>query len=193
MNLYEEVYSTANGLEKIRLMYIQGIQKIKENTMYTAEGKKKLIEEALKEYYEGVDKANNERITLIDNFIKLHTPKKENIQVKELNEVLTLIKGLNNPLSDFELLDATRQFNNNYATMEILKRELENNHIEYEIYPKTFEDLERKKALFDKLAEFEKNREWEKCYFKKDINLTCIRYSLEILKSWEQEVLNLSK
>uniref|UniRef100_UPI002630EE32 hypothetical protein n=1 Tax=Fusobacterium sp. TaxID=68766 RepID=UPI002630EE32 len=85
MNLYEEVYSTANGLEKIRLMYIQGIQKIKENTMYTTEGKKKLTEEALKEYYEEVDKANNERITLMDSFIKLHTPKKENIQVKALN------------------------------------------------------------------------------------------------------------
>lgn len=191
MNLYDEVCRTAEGLEKVRLMYLEGIQKVKTDTIYSAEGKEKLIKKALDEYNEGVDKANNERMALINDFIKLHTPEKGNIQVKELNDVLALIKGLSDPLSDLELLDATRQFNNNYATMEILKRELEKSHIEYEIYPETFKDLERKKALFDKLAEL--NLEIEKNYFKKDIGLTCVRYSLEALKTWEQEVLDLSK
>lgn len=191
MNLYDEIYRVANELEKTRVMYLENIQKVKESKNYTGEGKKNLIEDFTTKYLEGVDKANNERITLIDEFIKLHTPEKGKIQIKELNDVLALIKGLSDPLSDLELLDATRQFNNNYATMEILKRELEKSHIEYEIYPETFKDLERKKALFDKLAEL--NLEIEKNYFKKDIGLTCVRYSLEALKTWEQEVLDLSK
>ena len=193
MNLYDEIYRVANELEKTRLMYLENIQEVKESKNYTGEGKKNLIDEFVTKYLEGVDKANNERITLIDEFIKLHTPEKGKIQVKELNEVLAFIKGLSEPLSDLELLDVTSTFNNNYATMEILERELKNSHIELKVYSETFKDFDRKKALFDKLAEFNINTDIEKYYFKNDINLTCIRYSLETLKTWEQEVLGLSK
>ena len=193
MNLYDEIYRVANELEKTRLMYLENIQEVKESKNYTGEGKKNLIDEFVTKYLEGVDKANNERITLIDEFIKLHTPEKGKIQIKELNDVLALIKGLSEPLSDLELLDVTSIFNNNYATMEILERELKNSHIELKVYSETFKDFDRKKALFDKLAEFNINTDIEKYYFKNDINLTCIRYSLETLKTWEQEVLGLSK
>ena len=193
MNLYDEIYRVANELEKTRLMYLENIQEVKESKNYTGEGKKNLIDEFVTKYLEGVDKANNERITLIDEFIKLHTPEKGKIQVKELNEVLAFIKGLSEPLSDLELLDVTSTFNNNYATMEILERELKNSHIELKVYSETFKDFDRKKALFDKLAEFNINTDIEKYYFKNDINLTCIRYSLETLNTWEQEVLNLLK
>lgn len=193
MNLYDEIYRVANELEKTRVMYLENIQKVKESKNYTGEGKKNLIEDFTTKYLEGVDKANNERITLIDEFIKLHTPEKGKIQIKELNDVLALIKGLSEPLSDLELLDVTSTFNNNYATMEILERELKNSHIELKVYSETFKDFDRKKALFDKLAEFNINTDIEKYYFKNDINLTCIRYSLETLKTWEQEVLGLSK
>ena len=193
MNLYDEIYRVANELEKTRLMYLENIQEVKESKNYTGEGKKNLIDEFVTKYLEGVDKANNERIILIGEFIKLHTPEKGKIQIKEFNEVLALIKGLSEPLSDLELLDVTSTFNNNYATMEILERELKNSHIELKVYSETFKDFDRKKALFDKLAEFNINTDIEKYYFKNDINLTCIRYSLETLKTWEQEVLGLSK
>ena len=193
MKLYNEVCKLAEELEKGRLICIHSIQQVKEDPRYTGEGKKELIEELLKEYSKGVEKANNERISLIDEFIKDIKPERGNLQVKELNEVLTLIKGLNVPLSDNELLDVTRSFNDNFATMEILKREIEDNNIEYNLYPETFKNLENKKAIFEKIEGFEKKKEWQRQYFKDDINLTCIKYSLEELKDWEQELLNLSK
>lgn len=185
MELYNNAYEVAKTLERKRMAHLETMREINSNADYTAEGKEKLIKKIIESYNSEVGNSNKEFNDLVTKYIIENTDNTNKIDLKALNEIIALINGLNIQLNDNELSEITENIKNNISTLEILRKELENRNYIIDEYEKTFYKLN---CMNDKMEVFKKLEEFKKHYFKEDINLVCLKYSLEELRQIENKI-----
>lgn len=189
MKLTEKINDTAKILEIARNNYLQALEEIKEDSKYTQEGKKELESKIMAQYAEDVKEANTKVASAIQDYIDSNniTGKSENLL--NLNDVLILLKNLNTKLTDEELHSITQKFEEEFKTMNLLKREMELNGYSCDNYPKTFKKLNSRTEINETIKNLDiyKNN-----YFSNYINNTCIKYSLSELSIYENKINELS-
>lgn len=185
MKLYEQIKTTALILEKARSNYIRAIEEVRESNKFTQEYKSQLIDEVVGQYKKDVSEANKKVSDLVKEFYNKTTPKEKESNLLNLSNVLALINNLHTQLTDDELYLITKDFNTEYNTMELLKRELETRNLMPENYEKTFKSLNLKSELN---AALEPLKGFEENYFSENLNSTCIKYSLDELKDYVDKI-----
>ncbi|MDU1909708.1 hypothetical protein [Fusobacterium sp.] len=189
MKLTEKINNIANILEIARNKYLSALEEIKKDIKYTSEGKEELESILLIQYAEDVKEANNKVASAIQEYIDSNniTGKSENLL--NLNDVLILLKNLNTKLTDEELHSISQNFEEEFKTMNLLKREMELNGYSCDNYPKTFKKLNSKTEINETIKKLDM---YKNNYFSNYINTPCIKYSLSELSALENEIGQLS-
>lgn len=191
MKLIEAVETIAKTLEDGRINYLNAVQEVKESTKFTPEYKAELIKEICERYGVDVKEANIKVKENIEEFLKANTPTGRKSNLLKLNDVIGLIKNLKTKLTDEELSLITQDFNDEFKTMELLRRDLQERGIPDGKYSKTFKKLNLKEEIISVSKALEP---FKNGYFSENIQDTCLKYSLSELQFFEakiEELINL--
>lgn len=186
MKIYEIIKGIAEELEKDRIMVIEAEKNILANEDLTIKRKNEMVREMHQKYFEKIEKANNNKDIAIDKFIERTQKKPAELNAAKLSEVLGVVKNLSSYLEDKELFEMTKEIQNDYISMGILRKEVEDPNK----YPETFKELNKKELIDNVLT---KLSPFKGLYFSTELNYPHIKYSLNTLIDIDNELERIEK
>lgn len=190
MNIYQNLKTKAEALELIRERTQLQINDVNNDIRYSSIYKKEEVKKLIDNYYNEVDVANKDFRKAIRTYIQETMIKFERATPEKFLTILNIIKNLKEKLTDEELQILVEDIKNDFFYLKLLKKELItpedalNNEINF--YPNTFKKLKIKELVDEELN---KLKRFDIDYFTKDIKSSCIKYSLEEVKTIEETII----
>ena len=166
----------AEQLEEQRIAVNNKIEEIKADVRLSQEYKQELIKELILGYSEQVEKANEKALTELNKLNKLE--KNDKFSIEKLKATIELLGMLKIVLTDDDLNLITKDIKEEYLTMDLIKRELEEKEINTSNYIKTFKEYNEYKTKREQLEQLE----GYKVIFKNDLGTTIYSYSFGTLQ-----------